>query len=145
MLSKSMHFPFEGVNPNGKFYKICDDMKTSAAWQSLNRSQRCLYHELKSKFIVKKVKGRIIYENSRNISFTTSEAQKLYGELRTFRSDVDKLIECGFIDCIESGYTTRTASIYGFAERWKSYGKPGYEVPYQMMRPKTFRNKKNAK
>ena len=72
---------------------------------------------------------KTLENNSENISFTTSEAKKLYGDLRTFRSDVDILIERGFIKQIMSGVPRMEASIYGFSDRWKDYGTDKFYIP----------------
>jgi len=87
----------------------------------------------------------LISENSRDISYTHADAKKIYSEMRTFRADIDRLIECGFIDCISSGKITRECNIYGLAERWKNYGtidrhdkiilNPDYAVPAKFKRP----------
>jgi len=133
--SASKHQPFESKTEKGRFTKICDDMMDAPAWKALTRSQRYLYLELKRKYTAKYADGRLLSDNADNISMPKGEAAELYGDLRTFRADVDKLIECGFVNLIESGWNTRTANIYGFSDRWKLYGQPGYEVPVQFKRP----------
>lgn len=131
------HRPFESRTERGKFIKVCEDMMDSLAWQELNRSQRYLYIEFKRKYTARTVNGVVAEDNSRNISIPASEARKLYGNLETFRGDIDALIERGFIDLVHSGWNTRTANIYGFSERWKGYGQPGYAVPKSSRRPKS--------
>ena len=133
---KATHRPFESKTSQGSFTKLCDDMMDSPAWQELNRSQRCLYLELKKKYKAKYSSGLFISDNASNISIPATEAKKLYSNLRIFRNDIDKLIECGFINLIESGWTTRTVNIYGFSDRWKIYGQASYEVPVQVKRPR---------
>ena len=143
-VNKLGHRPFESKTRHGSWTKICDDMMDSKAWQSLSRSQRCLYLELKRKFTAKVVNGKIISDNAKDISMPTSEATKLYSNLRLFRTDIDALINCGFIDCIRGGYTTRTANIYGFSDRWIKYGQPDYEVSYKVARPQRMKKKETT-
>lgn len=133
---KPTHQPFESKTDHGKFTKICNDMMDGPAWAALNRSQRYLYLVFKSKYTAKVHDGVIISDNANDISIPTSEAKQMYTELRTFRSDVDRLIECGFIKLVQSGWNTRTANIYGFSDRWQQYGQASYEVPAAAKRPK---------
>ena len=133
------HRPFESKTKTGKFTKICDDMCNTPAWNALNRSQRYLYFEFKKRYVPKYINKVLVSDNANNISIPASEAKKLYSDLRTFRADVDRLIECGFINLIEGGWTTRTANIYGFSDRWQKYGQPDYEVPAQVKRPKRMK------
>lgn len=64
-----------------------------------------------------------------NISIPKKEALRFYGDLRTFRDDIDALIAYGFIRQVASGYNTRTANIYGFSSNWKSYGTAEFCIP----------------
>lgn len=104
-------------------------MIESTAWKSLELRQQGLYLHLKSKYTQKVSNGNIISDNAENITIPKSEAAGLYGNLTTFRKDMDKLIECGFIKIIQYGWNTRTVNIYGFSDRWKEYGMSGYNVP----------------
>ena len=101
-------------------------MQRSPAWKVLKPRQIGLYVLFKSKFTVN---AKTLENNCENISFTTSEAKKLYGDLRTFRSDVDIFIERGFIKQIMSGVPRMEASIYGFSDRWKDYGTDKFYIP----------------
>ena len=107
----------------------------SLAWKDMKMSQRALYVEFKKKF----TKYSCGDTNQNDISLPKSEASQLYGDLRTFRFNVDALIEHGFIRCIQSGYTNRTSSIYGFSDKWKRYGKPEFNIPKQDKRPRACR------
>jgi hypothetical protein len=124
------HQPFESRTEQGKFTKICNDMMESPAWESLNLRQRALYLELKSKFNVNKSSGMVISENSQNISMPKSEWSLLYGDYRTFKADMDWLIELGFVKLVQSGKTTRTCNIYGLIGDWKTITavKPRHEI-----------------
>ena len=93
-LKPPVNYSFESTNQRYDFTKICRDMQKSPAWKSLKPRQIGLYFIFKSKFTVN---SKTLENNSENISLTTSEAKKLYVDLRTFRSDVDMLIERGFI------------------------------------------------
>lgn len=81
---------------------------------------------LKSKFTVN---SKTLINNKDNISIPTSEAKTLYGDLRTFRKDIDTLIDYGFIRQIISGVPTMNVSIYGFSEHWKYYGTDKFNIP----------------
>lgn len=81
---------------------------------------------MKSKFTVNK---KTLKNNKDDISIPTSEAKKLYGDLRTFRKDIDKLIEFGFIKQVISGVPTMSINIYGFSEKWKDYGTNIFFIP----------------
>ena len=143
------HFKFESETKYGSWTKICDDMMDSEAWQALNRSQRCLYLEMKYKFRANwggsKSNRKSISDNSRDISFTHADALKIYSDMRTFRTDIDKLIDCGFVDCISSGKITKECNIYGFTERWKKYSDPDYSVPPYVIRPSLTEKEKQAR
>lgn len=138
---KSTHNSFESNTEHGRFAKITQDMMNNVAWQALTLRQRGLYLHLKSKYTQRVEHGIIINSNEKDISIPASEAKILYGDLRTFRKDMDALIECGFIDLIESGRNTRTCNIYGFSDRWKNYGKADYQVPIQFKRKKLANTK----
>lgn len=128
--SKKLKFPtnfdFESTNQRYDFTKICKDMQKSPAWKSLNLRQRGLYLELKFKFTAN---PKTLSTNADNISFTTTEAKEVYGDLRTFRGDVDALINAGFIKQIISGVPTMSANIYGFSDKWKDYGTEKFFIP----------------
>ncbi len=126
---KYSHRDFESKTERGKYTKVCNDMMESTAWNALDLRQRGLYLQLKAKYTQKVSNGNIISDNAENISIPKSEATSLYGNLKTFRKDMDKLIECGFIKMVQCGWNTRTVNIYGFSERWKEYGMSGYNVP----------------
>lgn len=126
---------FESRMEKGKYTKICADMMDSTAWKALELRQRGLYLHLKAKYTQKVSNGAVISDNAENISIPKSEAIQLYGNLVTFRKDIDMLIECGFIKLVQYGGNTRTISIYGFSDRWKEYGLSGYKVPENEKRP----------
>ena len=126
---KYKHQPFESGTEQGKFTKVCDDMMDSPAWAALSLRQQGLYLALKRKYTQKVSGGILISDNADNISLPKSEALTMYGTLRSFRVDIDKLIACGFIRLIQSGFNTRTVNIYGFSDRWKRYGQTDFEVP----------------
>ena len=131
--NKMKHYSFESKTESGAFTKICKDMEKSLAWESLSLRQRGLYHYIKSKF----TKYSNQDTNQNNLSITTNEAKKLYGDLRTFRYDIDALINAGFIRQVHSGYLTKTASIYGLIDLWKGYGTDDFTVPecYKRYKP----------
>lgn len=50
---------------------------------------------------------------------TATEAKEQYGDLRTFRADIDILIDRGFIKQTFSGAPFMKANKYGFSDKWK--------------------------
>ena len=132
------NYPFESANTRYDFIKICRDMTKSKAWLDLTLRQRQLYFEFKSKF---RVNTKTMETNKDDISIPKSEALKLYGDLRTFRKDIDALIEHGFIYQKECGFNTRTVNIYGFSEKWKYYGTEKFNITEREKRyiPKAYR------
>ena len=93
---------------------------------------------MKSKFTVNKY---TLETNQDNISIPTSEAKRLYGDLRTFRKDIDKLIELGFIRQVVTGVATMSVNIYGFSDKWKYYGTDKFYIPKEDFRYKRDKNK----
>lgn len=91
--SKKLFYSFESFHENGAFTKISNDMIKSKAWKELSLRQQGLYLHLKSKFTKYKNQDT----NINDISIPKSEATTLYGDLKTFRKDIDVLIEFGFI------------------------------------------------
>lgn len=121
-----VNYNFESTNQRYDFTKICRDMQRSDAWKQLKPRQIGLYFLLKSKFTVN---SKTLETNAENISFTTSEAKRYYGDLRTFRADMDILIDLGFIKQVMSGVPRMEASIYGFSDKWKEYGTDIFFIP----------------
>lgn len=131
---KYKHQPFESATEHGKFTKVCDDMMQSPAWADLSLRQRGLYLELKRKYTQKQSAGVVISDNADDISLPKSEALTMYGTVRSFRDDMDALIAHGFMRLVQSGFNTRTVSIYGFSDRWKKFGRPDFDIPINEQR-----------
>lgn len=125
-LKPPTNYEFESANQRYDFTKICRDMQRSKAWKELNLRQQGLYLHLKAKFTVN---TKTLENNANDISIPTSEAKTLYGNLDTFRKDLDTLIDYGFIKQIASGVPTMSVSIYGFSHRWKDYGTDNFFIP----------------
>lgn len=125
-LKPPVNYSFESTNNRYDFTKICRDMQRSEAWKQLKLRQIGLYFLLKSKFTVN---TKTLETNAENISFTTSEAKRYYGDLRTFRADIDILINLGFIKQVMSGVPRMEPSIYGFSDKWKDYGTDKFNIP----------------
>ena len=132
-LKPPTNYEFESANQRYDFTKICRDMQRSKAWNELKLRQQGLYLHLKAKFTVN---TKTLENNANNISIPTSEAKTLYGNLDTFRKDMDTLIEYGFIKQIASGVPTMSVSIYGFSYRWKDYGTDRFFIPNEDRRYK---------
>lgn len=132
-LKPPTNYDFESANQEYDFTKICRDMQRSKAWHELNLRQQGLYLHLKSKF---RVNRKTLENNANDISIPTSEAKEKYGNLNTFRKDMDTLIDYGFIKQIVSGVPTMSVSIYGFSYRWKDYGTERFFIPNEDRRYK---------
>lgn len=132
------NYPFESDNSRYDFTKICRDMQKSKAWKDLSFRQHGLYLYLKSKFTVN---TKTLETNQDNISMPKSEAIEKYGDLRTFRKDIDTLIEHGFIYQKVAGFNTRTANIYAFSDKWKDFGTDKFNITTNEKRyiPKAYR------
>lgn len=124
-LKPPVNYDFESSNNKYDFTKICRDMMKSKAWNDLKLRQQGLYLYLKSKFTVN---TKTLETNKDDISIPKSEAETLYGDLRTFRNDIDILIEHGFIKQIVSGWNTRSVNIYGFSDKWKYYEMESFKI-----------------
>lgn len=118
---RATHRSFEGSNPRGAFTKITHDMMDSQAWKSLSLRQRGLYLEMKAKYREKKVSGELESSNVDDITLPESEWKELYGTYRTFKTDLDALIEKGFLRIVQPGKNIRKPNIYGFAASWKEW------------------------
>lgn len=110
--------PFEGTSSKGRHLRITLSMMESKAWKELSCYSIALYIHMKAKFN---------YENENNISFTYAEGEQLMTE-QTFSKSLDQLNDLGFIKVVKSGWTTRTATIYGFSDQWKYYGTDKFNV-----------------
>lgn len=132
--TRKVHEPFESMNTNGKFAKICADMMSSKAWKKLSLAQQGLYLLLKGKFIKNNTKGT---DNRDNISLPKSEWSELYNNnYRTFSRDIDALIDVGLIRVVQYQQNLRKPTIYGFSEKWKLYGTDKFHLDINEQRPK---------
>jgi hypothetical protein len=130
--SQPYNYPFESQRSiGGKYTKIHQDMFDSKAWQALKLRQRGLYLEFKRKF-TKYSSGDT---NVNDISMPYSEYTKWYGNDKTFRQDLDELINKGFIKVVSSGWTSRQPSKYGLSDYWQKYGEHDFEIPINHKRP----------
>lgn len=82
------------------------------------------------------VNTKTLENNANDISIPTSEAKTLYGNLDTFRKDIDTLIDYGFIKQMASGVPTTSVSIYVFSHKWKYYGTDNFFIPNEDRRYK---------
>ncbi|WP_236575988.1 hypothetical protein, partial [Paenibacillus sp. USDA918EY] len=85
------------------------------------------------------MKAKFNYDNENDISFTYAEGEQLMTE-QTFSKSLDQLNDLGFIKVVQSGWTTRTATIYGFSDMWKYYGTDKFNVT-----PRPKRKQKSPK
>ena len=111
-------------------------MLESKAWMSLKPRQKGLYLTLKSKY---KKNPRTGEDNRNEIVMTATEAKEQYGDLRTFRTDLDILIDRGFIRQTFSLVSFMKAHKYGFSDKWKLYGTDSFYIPEEDKRYKKKR------
>ena len=79
-----------------------------------------------------------VREDPAYFTFNKAKWQKdglygLYSNSGQFYRDIKALIEHGFIDCVQSGYSTRTKSLYKFSTRWQLWGTENFTVPTSVM------------
>lgn len=129
-----MNEHFESKQSRSAFTKLCNDMLESKAWQSLDFRQRGLYVTLKSKY---RKNPRTLEDNKDAIVMTTNEALEHYGDSRTFRKDLDILIDRGFIKQTFNGRPFMKANKYGFSDKWKFYGTDNFNIPDEDKRYKS--------
>ena len=79
-----------------------------------------------------------VRENPAYFTFNRAKWQKdglydLYSNSGQFYKDMAALIDHGFIDCVQSGYSTRTKSLYKLSDRWQLWGTEHFSVPVKAM------------
>jgi hypothetical protein len=132
--TKKVYEPWQS-NGNSNFMQIFHDFFDSAAWASLNASDRDLYLHMLRKHQRKVISGNIESSNCNNISMVREEYEK-FMNARTFSKSIDNLIEAGFIKMVKWGYPTRSCNIYAFNDAWKQYGTKNFEVKAEWRRKK---------
>ena len=112
----------------------------SEAFKSLTSRQRDLYiHCRAEQFHPKRYKpdkedATKFYFNEAVWSDKHDDVNKrqgygLYSKTpRHFYRDMDALIMCGFIRCVYCGANAKQRNIYQYSDKWKLYGKPGFEI-----------------
>ena len=119
--NRPTHKPFESRNDHGQFTKITIDMIKSKAWEHLSLRQRGLYVTMKALYNPKIYTAGInVKESNEQFTFPKEAWGPLYNNNgRAWRLDLAALINYGFINLAESGWTTRTKNVYRFSDRWK--------------------------
>ena len=116
------------------------DLLRSKAWWSLGGIAKAVYMEFRLRCKVVKVKaggkpgkraGGWKIENNGEIVFTyKKDAERKFGLKypARFTRAIDELIEKGFLSIESSGRGIyRVPTLYRMDERWRLYGKPGFE------------------
>ena len=92
-----------------------------------------------------------VRENPAYFTFNKAKWHKdglygLYSNSRQFYKDMAALIEHGLVDCVQSGYSTRTKSLYKLSNRWQLWGTENFTVPTSVMTTSMLRefNKKGG-
>ena len=127
----------------------------SEAFKSLTSRQRDLYiHCRAEQFHPKRYKpdkedttkfyfNMLIWSDSTD----PTTARKGYGLYSTnhrehFYRDMDALIVCGFIRCVYCGANAKQRNIYQYSDKWKLYGKQGFEILPEEMTKSLFNKRK---
>lgn len=130
-------------------------MLQSDAFKALNARQRDLYTHCKSQYygerkhLIKDL-HEIEPDAEKQLPYFTMNWWKvntffaIYTNQNTFRSDMNKLIEVGLIDCVNCGAFSRTKSIYRFSDRWRTYGTDEFTIPESVKTVSMRRKEKKA-
>lgn len=133
--------PDEAHAGETRFFRVHTDMLESPAYKDLSPMQKILLIHCKNE-----AHGRAQADEKKRTGKPAAESlfymnRGLYvskfnlyseGNYKGFRRDMAALIEHGFVDCVRSGYSERTQSLYRLSGRWKSYGSSGYKVPEEV-------------
>ena len=141
---KGIHDTSANIYRSMLLHQVCRD---------LTASQFRLYVYCKSEFYGKNrhdLDGFPDYarENSAYFTFNRAKWHKdglygLYSNYGQFYRDMAALIEHGLIDCVISGYSTRTKSLYKFSTRWQLWGTENFTVPTSVMTTSMLRKLDN--
>ena len=114
--------PFESIEgvPGARVYaSIYVPMLQSKAYRNLTNGARTLYTFMKAQY-----RGAHLAEHlETEFVFNWAMANKTYGlytNKRQFYTDIDRLVQNGFIEVVEHGKNTRTKNIYRYSDKWKS-------------------------
>jgi len=116
----------------------------SKIYRSLSSTAKDVYCDFLMKRTIEKTKARPgrkserIITNNGELEYTYSAAEKKGIPRSTFMNCLDQLVTKGFIDVYHSGSGGKKGdkSLYGFSDRWKSWGKPNF---IEAERPKDAR------
>lgn len=113
-----------------RFTVLYQSLLLSEAFLSLTKSQQCLYMWMTFQQHAVNAKD---HPDGDNTKFYFNRrlykgVYRLYTNDASFEKDRDALIEKGFIRCLEAGANTRSKAVYQYSEKWKLYGKPGFEI-----------------
>ena len=97
-----------------KIVALCLTQLMSDAWANLTGNQRNLY-----------IFMRLRYDGENEHGFYFNKAlymkqYRLYTNGTQFQRDLAGLVENGFVDIVERGWTTRTRNVYAFSDRWQT-------------------------
>jgi len=125
----------------GRFALISSDVFESNAFKTLTDRQKVLYiHCVNEEFHPKRYKpdkddlkkfyfNELIWSDKTDPE-TGRTGYGLYSITRktSFYRDMDALIMHGFIKCVYCGANAKHRNIYKYSDKWKRYGKPGFEI-----------------
>ena len=108
-------------------------MLTHPAYKDLSPKQQQLYTYCKLQYYAQSGRRAVDQADNSKFYFNRSLWQDIYclyskSNQSSFYKDMAKLIENGFIKCIESGKTTRTKSIYQFSNMWQKWNTEEFKI-----------------
>ncbi len=124
--------PYKWAGKSNSFITISDDLLRSQAYKELSKNEVtllmfCYEQEIRSEYErPPEFKG----EHEREYFYFPRALANQHGiKPNRFSDYIDKLIDVGFIDCVRSGKSSRTKSIYRYSSRWIHYGSPNFQRP----------------
>lgn len=122
---------FESMcNPDDVSANIYMSMLMSDNWKSLTKNQQILYIYCKAQLYAEKKKPKPVTtqlnEEDKTLVFTMNRCKyvNMYGiytdgNRQSFKRDMDRLIELGFIELVEDNYNLRKKNIYKLSKNWR--------------------------
>lgn len=114
---------YDGVNQ--RFARIYTTMLYKDGFKKLKPRTRMLYVYMKERY---KGDANKNAPNGDKAQFLfpwhlANKTAELYTNKSTFYSDIQALIDSGFIECVENNKNLRKSNVYKFSDKWKEEGK----------------------
>ena len=132
---RKLYLCLPGGSP--KFVQVYHDMLDHDAYKDLTAKQKELHL-----YCLRNTHGKATEDDPSHDPrlFYMNKAQRtvehrLYppSDTRRFKHDMAALVSHGFVDCVRSGYATRTKSLYRLSSRWHRWGTESFELPNEVM------------